>query len=75
MATEQVTRQDRLFTLRLWTEEVAPDEHEWRGRLYDTKTGDVRYFREWAALIPLLLALLREAEPPPAPPSMPSVGP
>lgn len=68
MAKEQSTRQEHLFTLRLWTEEVAADQRKWRGRLYDTTTGEVRYFREWAALIPLLLAMVREGEPPPTTP-------
>jgi hypothetical protein len=62
MPTDRASRQERLFTLRLWTEEVAEDQHEWRGRIYDATTGDVRYFRDWASLIPLLLAMLREAE-------------
>ena len=72
MAKEQSTRQEHLFTLRLWTEEVTADQREWRGRLYDTTTGDVRYFREWAALIPLLLAMVREGQQPPiTPPAAP----
>ena len=75
MSNEQNTRQERLFTLRLWTEEVAADQHEWRGRLYDTTTGDVRYFREWAALIPLLLAMVRAGEQPPTTPPAEPPGP
>jgi hypothetical protein len=62
MPTERENRQERLFTLRLWTEEMAEDQHEWRGRIFDATTGDVRYFRDWASLIPLLLAMLRDAE-------------
>lgn len=75
MANEQTARQEHLFTLRLWTEEVAADQREWRGRLYDTTTGEVRYFREWAALIPLLLAMVRESEQPPITPPTAPLGP
>lgn len=62
MQAHQVTRREHLFTLRLWTENGAEGQREWRGRLYATQTGQVRYFRHWASLIPLLLAMLREAE-------------
>jgi len=65
MSIEHPTsRQDRLFTLRLWTEEVAAGEWEWRGRIYDTTVGDVRHFRDWSSLLPLLFACLREEEQP-----------
>lgn len=64
MPIDPTNRQEHLFTLRLWRETVAAGEPEWRGRIYDTTTGDIRYFREWASLIPLLLAMLRDAEQP-----------
>jgi len=75
MSTTRTNRQERLFTLRLWTEEGTEDQQEWRGRLYDATTGDVRYFRDWASLIPVLLAMLREAEQPPTPYPSSSSGP
>ena len=62
MATDQTNRSSHIFTLRLWQEQAAEGKQEWRGRIYDAATGDVRYFREWASLIPLLLAMLRAAE-------------
>ncbi len=68
MSIEHPTsRQDRLFTLRTWTEEVAAGEWEWRGRIYDTTTGEVRHFRDWSSLLPLLFALLRTGEQPTTP--------
>jgi hypothetical protein len=39
------------------------DQREWRGKVQLLSSGEVRYFREWAALAPLLLAMLSESEP------------
>ncbi len=52
-----------LFTVRVWEEEIRADQNEWRGKVQLFPGGDVRYFREWAALIPLLLMMLEESEP------------
>ena len=62
MTQEQSGRQNHLFTLRLWTEQLEEGESEWRGRVHCVGTDEVRYFRDWPSLIPLLLAMLREAE-------------
>ncbi|MEZ4619241.1 MAG: hypothetical protein R2867_27530 [Caldilineaceae bacterium] len=62
MATDHTTRSSHIFALRLWQEETGAGQQEWRGRIYDAATRDVRYFREWASLISLLLAMLRDAE-------------
>jgi hypothetical protein len=69
MTPAHPNRPSYLFTLRLWREEAAAGELEWRGRICDATTGDVRYFREWASLIPLLLAMLRDAEQQPQEPT------
>ena len=58
----QPKRREHLFTLRLWRENGGEGQREWRGRLYATETGRVRYFHDWSSLLPLLLAMLREAE-------------
>jgi hypothetical protein len=62
MPTEPTNRQSHLFTLRLWTENLDEDEVEWRGRLHYVETDEVRYFSDWASLIPVLLNMLREAQ-------------
>ena len=62
MPTEPTNRQSHLFTLRLWTENLDEDEVEWRGRLHYVETDEVRYFSDWASLIPVLLNMLRDAE-------------
>lgn len=51
-----------LFTVRVWEEEIGIDQNEWRGKVQLFPGGDVRYFREWAALLPLLLKMLEESE-------------
>jgi hypothetical protein len=51
-----------LFTLRVWQEEVRAGQTEWRGRVQLMISGEVRYFREWAVLAPLLLAMVSEWE-------------
>jgi hypothetical protein len=62
MTAEQRSRQSHLFTLRLWTEALEEGQNEWRGRVHCVGTDEVRYFRDWPGLIPLLLAMLRDAE-------------
>lgn len=51
-----------LFTLRLWSEQDTDGRPIWRGRLHCVTTNDTRHFRDWSPLIPLLLAMLRDAE-------------
>lgn len=51
-----------LFTVRVWKEEVGIDRTEWRGKVQLLTSGDVRYFRAWADLVPLLLTMLSEFE-------------
>lgn len=51
-----------LFTVRVWQEEVRKGQTEWRGKVQLFTSGDVRYFREWTALAPLLLTMLSESE-------------
>ena len=51
-----------LFTIRVWEEEIGTDQTEWRGKVQLLTNGEVRYFREWVALVPLLIAMLSESE-------------
>ncbi len=51
-----------LFTVHVWQEEVRNGQSEWRGKVQLFTSGEVRYFREWAALAPLLLTMLSESE-------------
>ncbi len=55
------TPRSQMFTLRVWSEEIGAGRHEWRGKLHHVATDEVAYFREWAALLPLVLAMLRRA--------------
>lgn len=60
-----------LFTLRVWVEEIDEDKQEWRGRIHHVESNETRYFRDWSALIPMLLAMVRQAQTPPAAPVSP----
>ena len=51
-----------LFTVRVWQEEIGAGQTEWRGKVQLVSSGEVRYFRGWAALAPLLLAMLSDWE-------------
>jgi hypothetical protein len=51
-----------LFSIRVWEEEIAADQSEWRGKVQLLTSGEVRYFREWTALVPLLISMLSESE-------------
>lgn len=52
-----------LFTIRMWEEEIGLDTTEWRGKVQLVSSGEVRYFREWTTLIPLLQIMLSQVEP------------
>lgn len=57
-----VRSRSHLFTVRVWEEEIGTDQSEWRGKVQLSTSGEVRYFREWSALVPLLLTLLSELD-------------
>ena len=59
--SKEINRQPQLFILRLWPEILADDLIEWRGKLHYVQANEIRYFRDWPALIPTLLAMLRQA--------------
>jgi len=52
-----------LFTVCVWKEEIRADQTEWRGKVQLLTSGEARYFREWSALVPLLLTMLSESQP------------
>lgn len=51
-----------LFTVRVWQEEIRTNQTEWRGKVQLHTSGDVRYFRQRAALVPLLVTTLSELD-------------
>jgi len=51
-----------LFTLRLWQEELSKGEMEWRLQLRSVESGQTHYFRDWPALISLLLEMVPSAD-------------
>ena len=48
-----------LFTLRIWSEVETDGILRWRGKLCHVPSGEVRHFLGWAALVPLLLEIIR----------------
>lgn len=50
-----------LFTLRLWPEVQADGRIVWRGKLHHVQSNEIRYFQDWPALLPSLLAMLPQA--------------
>lgn len=61
MIDEQLESQ--LFTIRVWLEIDAKDQRQWRGKLHHVPSGEIRHFRGWAALIPLILDMLNRYTP------------
>jgi len=59
--SDEIETPPQLFVLRLWPVQLSDGRLEWRGRLHHAQTDKTRYFRDWPALIPLLLAMLRES--------------
>ena len=47
-----------LFLLRLWREELAQGQGEWRGQMTSLANGEVRYFRSPETLYTILLTML-----------------
>ena len=51
-----------LFTVQVWEEAIGAEQTEVRGKVQLFTTGEARYFREWVALVPLLLRMLSEVD-------------
>lgn len=49
-----------LFTLTLWPEVIDSEQWEWRGKVKNTRSGEIRYFRDFHVLAQLLPVLLAE---------------
>jgi hypothetical protein len=51
-----------LFTIRVWAEQLSEGHAEWRGKIQYIPGGEVHYFRDWSALVTLLVAMLPRLE-------------
>ncbi len=56
---EEQQPHSQLFTIRVWRETEPDGQTQWRGKLRHVPSGEIRHFRGWAALIPLMLDMLR----------------
>jgi hypothetical protein len=54
----QPAHRSHLFTVRLWAEELGDGQTEWRGQVQYVLSGETRYFRDWAALVAFVRAVL-----------------
>jgi hypothetical protein len=54
-------REARVFNVRVWSEDPAGEQREWRGRVYDAASGEARYFRDWATLVAFFTSSLADA--------------
>ncbi len=48
----------QLFTVRVWREDLGNGCAEWRGKVQHVTSGEVRYFRDWPALIACMQEML-----------------
>ena len=48
--------------MRVWQEELGNGQKEWRGKVQEVHSGEVRYFREWPTLVAALLKMLSEPD-------------
>ena len=55
----EANRETRLFTVRMWLEEVGDGQLEWRGKVQALPEGEAYYFRAWSGLIMHLEAMLK----------------
>ena len=55
----------QLFTVRIWREELGDGLAEWRGKVQHVQSKEVRYFREWSALVAAIVDMLTECLPSP----------
>jgi len=56
--TPSRSHQSQLFSVRLWLEDLGEGRSEWRGQVQDVRTGERRYFRDWARLVACLQEML-----------------
>lgn len=59
MSDKEHLLDSQLFTVRVWLEAEVEGQPQWRGKLRHVPSGEIRHFRGWAALIPLMLDMLR----------------
>ncbi|GIK56349.1 MAG: hypothetical protein HND44_06615 [Chloroflexi bacterium] len=59
MSDKEQLPDSQLFTVRVWLEGEVDGQPQWRGKLRHVPSGEIRHFRGWAALIPLMLDMLR----------------
>jgi hypothetical protein len=52
----------RLFTVRVWQEDLGEGRVEWRGKVQHVASGEAHYFRDWATLVAMMQKMLETSE-------------
>lgn len=55
---DDTSPQSHLFTLRVWVEALGAGQEEWRAKIHHIPSGQIRYFRDWEALVGFLRTIL-----------------
>ncbi|MCB9079781.1 MAG: hypothetical protein H6631_19420 [Anaerolineaceae bacterium] len=59
---QENNQSSQLFTIRVWHEPLGQGHSELRGQVCHVLTGEVRYFREWSALVAYITEQLVNAK-------------
>lgn len=51
-----------LFTIRVWREELAEDQREWRGKVQHVNSGEAYFFRQWSEMVAHMVTWLEQEE-------------
>jgi hypothetical protein len=55
------TTSSHLFLVRLWVEDESSDQPAWCGKVQHVTSGEAHTFRDWPALVSLLLTMRPDA--------------
>jgi hypothetical protein len=55
------TTASHLFLVRLWAEDAGGGDPAWCGKVQHVTSGEAHTFRDWPALVSLLLTMLPDA--------------
>ena len=58
---QDTSPRSHLFTVRVWREELAENQYEWRGKVLHIASGEAFYFRQWSELASLLAVWAEKA--------------
>jgi hypothetical protein len=57
--TPEPSLHSQSFVVRLWCEDLGQGRKEWRGRVQNVSSGEVRCFRDWQTLVACIQDMLQ----------------